>query len=142
AVSHENVVRDPDRDSLVVDRIYRISARKDPGLGALRAHPLDLGLILSASNVGINFGFSIWRRYVSHQRMLRRQHHKGSAEERIRPRRKHANDGGRMTNDGFAAVAVRRPSPVVRRNGEINFRPLAPPDPLALLLLDPFWPVD
>ena len=122
AVAPQHVVRHPDRDFLSVDRIDRVGAGEDAGLllgqfGALKVALAGGGDAVRRHGLGL-----LGRRDLRHQRMLRREDHVGRAEQRVRPRREHA--------DRFAA------------DGEIDFRAFALADPVALHFLDALGPVE
>ena len=55
-VACQDVVGDPDRDRLVVDRVDRIGAGEDAGLGALGALALDIGGACGPLPVLFDFG--------------------------------------------------------------------------------------
>ena len=89
AVAHEHVVADPDRDRRVVHRVHGVGAGEDAGLLLLGAQALDLALAPRLVLVGDDGVALLGHRQLVDQRVLRRQHHVGGAEERVGPRREH-----------------------------------------------------
>ena len=82
-VLHQHVVGDPDRDSLVVDRIQDVASREHSVL--LLRLALDRGPRAGMPYVVQNLCLAIRALHqTSHQRMLRGQHEERRAEERVR----------------------------------------------------------
>ena len=84
-IGHQDVIRDPDRDARLVDRVDGITAGEHAGL--LLIHRLALDVTLAG---GLQFvGFHLLPVFIAghfiHQRMLRGEHHEGRAPQRIRP---------------------------------------------------------
>ncbi len=88
-VARQDVVGDPDRDPLTVDRIDRVGADRDPGLLPLGRQPLDLRLVLGPGDIGLDLGPSLRGGQGRDERMLRRKHQEGRPEERVGARREH-----------------------------------------------------
>ena len=84
AVSHQHVVRNPDRDALVVDRVDGIAACEDAGLLFIGGFALNIRLPGGLFLVGCHFGLFIGSSDLVHERMLRREDHEGCAPERVR----------------------------------------------------------
>ncbi len=129
AVAGQDVVGDPDRDPLAVDRVDRVGADRDPGLLALRRQPLDLRLVLRPGDVRVDFRPSLRRGQGRHERVLRGEDHERRPEERVRPGREHPQ-----------LVAARLM--VVGRDREHDLCALASADPVRLLGLDRLGPVE
>ena len=125
AISHHHIVGDPDRDAFVVDRVDGVSADKDAGLFLLGRHALDLALAGGLEFVFPHFFQELRRRQFVHQRVLRGQHHKGRAPERVW-----------SCGEDDDALTPRPPLPPFGRGGvrnrESDVGPLAAPDPVGL----------
>ena len=88
AVAHQHVVGDPDRDLLVVDRIDRVAAGEDAGLLLLQLRAFQLALLRRLRLDSVSTAARCCRRRdFLDERMLRREHHVGRAEQRVGPRR-------------------------------------------------------
>ncbi len=114
AVAHQHVVADPDGDALAVYRVHGVGAGEDAGLLLLGGEAFDLALAARLVLVGGDRGALLFGRELGDQRMLRREHHVGGAEERVGPRRE---DGQRVAAPG---------------QGELDLGALGAPDPVGL----------
>src|SRR4051812_19027784 len=74
-VSHQNVVGDPDRDLLLVDRIDRVSADEYAGLFLRQVGPFQIGLGLDLLPIFRDVLLPVWSRQLVDQRMLGGEHH-------------------------------------------------------------------
>ena len=124
AVAGEDIIGDPDRDLLPVDRIDRGDAKRHAGLllGEVGAFQITLGvarLPVSLHRLAPGGGGELL-----HKRMLGRQYQIGGSEEGIRPR-------------GEDRDGLREPI-----EGKTDLRPFASSDPVALEQLDRFGPVE
>jgi len=99
-VPGQHIVRDPDGDALVGERVDCEGADEDAALLAIRAEPIDLCLAASGGNVGFDLGPVLGRGEGRHQRMLRCEHHEGGAVDRVGSRGEHADSLGPSTLDG------------------------------------------
>ncbi len=136
AIAHQDVVGDEDGDALAVDRVGGVGADEDAGLVLGLGLTLDVGLGRGLRAVGgdglggggVTAGPHLvgalgpgGRGELLHQRVLRRQHHVGGAEQGV----------GAGGEDGDA-LAVQ---------GEVDAGTLGAADPVALLELDGLGPV-
>ena len=124
AVAHEHVVADPDGDRRVVHRVHGVGAGEDAGLLLLGAQALDLALAARLVLVGDHGVALPGHRELVDQRVLRRQHHVGGAEQRVGARREH------------------REHVVAALQAEVDLGALAATDPVGLHELDLLGPVD
>ena len=85
AVGHEHVVGDPDRQPLVVHRVDRVAAGEDAGLLLRQLLALEIALASRGGAIRLDRLSVLGRGQRIHQRMLRRQHHVGGAEQRVGP---------------------------------------------------------
>src|SRR6266511_2198816 len=88
AVLHQHVVRHPDRESVVVDRIRNEVTCEDARLLLLRVRPFDgrpCGGMTRVLEHLLLVGSSL--RQPRDERVLRREHEEGGPEERVRPGR-------------------------------------------------------
>ncbi len=159
AVAHHHVIGDPDRNLLVVNGVDRIAAGEHARLFLFQGGAFQLALARGFSAIGIDRRALCWCGDLVHQRVLGREHHVRCAEERVGARGEHA--------DYFSGVGV---SPAVRRTGvspvcpverasrllllngpsparrfsdpKIHRRTFTASDPIALLFLDRFGPID
>ncbi len=137
AVAHQHVVRDEHRDVLAVHRVRGERAGEHTGLLAVLL-AVQLGLAARRGPVRVHglgggsgaAGPALVRavrpdggRDRVDQRVLRRQHHVGRAEQRVRPGREHLDR-------------------VRARDAEADLRALGAADPVALHRLDRVRPVD
>ena len=99
-----------------------MGAGEHAGLGLRRAR--RVGAARSPSPIVLHGRAMLGGGDLVDQRMLRREHHVGGAEQRVRPRREHAD------------------RQVVSVEGEVDHRALRPADPVALHHLDGLRPVD
>ena len=82
AVVHQDVVGDPDREALAVDRVRRVMAGEDAGLLRLG------GAVLRAARAGVaRVRLRLLARVRLDERMLGRDDEEGRAEQRVRARR-------------------------------------------------------
>ena len=125
AVGDQHIVRDPDRNLLIVHRIQRVGTREYTRLGvgigdsdtlAPARRLLDVGLNLVALDVGGD---------LVHQQMFGREDHIGRAEKRVRA------SGEDL--DRLASVTDQRKE---------HPRTLRAADPIPLHLLDVLGPID
>ncbi len=128
-VARQDVVRDPDRDALAVDRVDRVGAQVDAGLLALGREPLDLGGRLRPGDVGVDLRPAIGRAELRNECVLGSEHHERRPEQRVGP--------GREDAQLVAAGLV-----IVGRGREDDLAALAPSDPVRLLEPDRLRPVD
>ena len=133
-IGDQHVIRDPDRDARVVDRVDGIRAGEDAGLLFLGAHALDLALAGGLDLVGFHRLAELRLRNAVHQRVLRRQHHKRRAPERVGP-------GGEHHQISLSTCGGGR-GEVFWRNRECHFRALAALNPVVLREADFVGPVD
>ena len=122
AVSHHHIVGDPDRDAFVVDRVDGVSADKDAGFLLLSGHSFNLTLAGGLEFVLLHFFQELRRRQFVHQRVLRGQHHKGRAPERVGP-------GGEDDDR------------IILLGEECHVGSFAPPDPVFLHGTDALRPI-
>ena len=123
SVADEHVVGDPDRNLHVVDGIDRVGTREFAGLLLRVFRAGEIGFRASDFDVFVNSGFTIRRGDFGDERMLGREHHVGSTEQRIRTRRINA--------DGLVGI----------RNFEIDFRACGTADPVLLHFFRAFGPI-
>ncbi len=144
AVAHEHVVGHPDRDALAIDGVHREGtgehARFLLGLGGA----FQFGLVHGLVDVGGDFCLAVLRGDFVDQRMLRREDHVGCAEQRVGPGRVNADYA--VLWHGRDAVALGLlVEPFVDGgaiDGEVDLRPDALADPVALHDLDRLGPID
>ena len=123
-ISHQNVVGDPDRDLLFVDRIDRISADEHTGLILIQFRPLHFGLGRTFLLIGFNFRLLIGSRDLVDQRMFRRKDAIGCTKQGIA--------AGRKDSEVFICSV----------DLEFDFRTDGLADPVALYFFCRFRPVD
>ena len=124
-VAHHDVVRDPDRDLLVVDGINGEGAGRNPRLALVEFAPLHfrLGgadLLVVRDRFPLIVGGDL-----VHEGMLGSQNHVGRPEEGV-------GSGGEDLDDAVVIV----------RQGEDHPRPFGPPDPVSLEQFDSLGPVE
>ena len=85
AIAHQDVVGDPDRDSLAVDGVDGIAAGEDAGLFAVGGLALDIAHQCGFLLIGFDRGFLPGCGQLCDQLVFRRQHHEGGAPERVGP---------------------------------------------------------
>ncbi len=129
AVAGQDVVGDPDRDALAVDRVDGIGAEIDAGLLAIGREPVDLGPPAGLLDVGIHLGAPVGRCQGRDQRMLRGEDHERRAEQRVR--------SGREDAQPVAARLV-----VIGCDLEVDLGAFGSADPVRLLEADRLGPVD
>ncbi len=122
AVAHQDVIGDPDRDPLTVDRVDCVTASEDAGLFAVGCFTLDVAHQFGFLLIGFDRAFLFRSGQLSHQVMFRRQDHEGGAPERV-------GTGG----EDFDLVAV--------FGGEDHGSAFGAVDPVGLQGLDLFGPV-
>ncbi len=86
AVAHEDVVGDPDRDLLIVDRIDRVRAGEDAGLAFGEIGAFEVALVGDFGFVFLDGVAVLGRGEFVDERMFRRKDHVGRAEKRVGPR--------------------------------------------------------
>ena len=84
AVPEESVIGDPDGDVLAGEVVLAVGAGEYAGLLALRGEALNLGLAAGLIHVGVHLGAAIGGGDEGDERVLRRQHHEGDAEDGVR----------------------------------------------------------
>ena len=100
AVCDQDIVRNPDRDPLAVERVDRETAGRNSRLFALGRHALDLGLLARLLDVLAHPGSMLFRRHALDQRVLRGQDHERRPEQSVRSRRIDAHRLARHPIDG------------------------------------------
>ncbi len=93
-VTHQYVVCDPYRQSLLVHGIHGIATGEDSRLLLIKLLPLKIALPRRILAVGLDSGLLSLARDDIDKRMFRRKYHIGRPEQRIRPGREHS-DGAR-----------------------------------------------
>ena len=83
-VGNQHVVRNPDGNALSIHRIEGESAGKRARFVVLQFSALEIRLAGRLLDIGRNLVETVGRRYLRHKGMLRRQHHIGGPEKRIR----------------------------------------------------------
>ena len=127
AVAGQDVIGDPDRDALAVDRVRRVRPGEDAGLGPVVRHPLDLGLPTGSRHVGVDFGLAFRVRQLADQGVFGRHDHERGAVQRVGPSGKDAQ---------FVAAGLE----VIGRAGEDDLGALGSADPVGLHRLDRLGP--
>ena len=89
-VPEECVVGDPDRHLCVVKLVAAVGAGEDPGLFSFGTQAFDIRLAPRLFHVRLDLRLLLRRGDLGDERVFRRQHHRGDAEDRVGPRRKYA----------------------------------------------------
>ena len=126
AVGHQDIVGNPDRDALAVDRVRGKAAAEDAGFFFVSRQALDVALAPRLRAIGLHRRSLRRGRQFFDQRMFRRQHHERCAPQRIGPRGEHLD---REDLIGDAAGRL-----------EGDARAFAAADPVGLQHLHPFRP--
>ena len=124
AVSHQHIIRDPDWDLLVVDRVDRVGADENPGLFLGEISPFEIGFGGDLFPIRSDFRTPILGRQPIDERMLGGEHHVIRSVDCVVSR-------------GENADALVDPG-----NREFDFRAFAPPDPVSLEKLDSCGPIE
>lgn len=124
SVAHQDIIRDPDRDPVAVDRVDRVSAGEDAGFLLGVRGTVEVGLVAGFLNVLLDGRpLSVGGDQID-QLVFRGQNHVGGPEESVRP-------SGVDPNDLFVVGDL-----------EVNLGAFAAPDPVLLHELDRLRPVD
>ena len=70
AISHEDVIRNPDWDRCVVTRVDSVGTRKNTRFLSSKVCTLQIGFVGSLFNVSVNCWCGIRMRYVRNERMF------------------------------------------------------------------------
>ena len=123
AVTHQDVVGDPDRDLFFVHGIDGVGSRKNAGLLFCQLGALKVALASGLFAIQFHCGHLLFADQFIDQTMLWCQHHVGGAEECIWT--------GGEDGDGFVNAI----------DFELHLGTFAAADPVALQEADAFWPV-
>src|SRR6202051_4982009 len=88
SVANEYVIRDPDRDSFLIDRIYGVSAGENPGFLLGEVGAFEIGFRGNPVPVLCQCSSLFGRGHPVDQRMLWRKYHISRAEKRVGARGK------------------------------------------------------
>ncbi|GBD30530.1 hypothetical protein HRbin32_01638 [bacterium HR32] len=127
AVSHEDVVCDPDGDPLPVHGVGGVTPEEHPRLLPLRAQAIDLALPAGLVGVRLHLRLAAGFRQDRDQGVFGGQDHEGGAPQGVGP-------GGEHHQGVFGTVR--------RVGAEGHLRPLAAADPVALHGDDALRPLD
>jgi len=123
AVAHQDVIGRPHGHAFPADRVERVRSGEDAGFGAVGGFALDIGLAFGLFLIGAH-GFRLFGRgEFIHQRVFRREDHKGHAPQSV-------GSGGKDLNW------------VTLFGCEGHGRAFGPADPLGLEGLDRLRPVN
>ena len=121
AVTHQHVIRDPDRHALAVHRIDRERAGEDAGLLFREIRPLEIRFRRDLRAVCFNRPLVVRRSSsLIDERMLRREHHVRRAVERVGPGGENSNRlAADLAGSADALAGTRTSAPSLR---PIQFR--------------------
>ena len=132
AVIHQDVIRNPHRHALAVERIDGIASGEDAVLFNLANIALFPGVALLANQlIDFRAKIRIRRRKIFDDRMLGRELHRGRAEDRVYARGKDRDRRSRGTEPSMVLCVI---------EFEIDQRAFAAPDPIPLHGADFFRP--
>jgi hypothetical protein len=127
-VATQDVVGDVDRDPFAVHRVDRVGPDRDAGLLSVSRQAIDLCPDRRLGDVRVGHRPAIRRCQLRHERVLGREDHERRPEQGVRAGREYAQLGAARVVLGRGGV-------------EDDLATLAPPDPVGLLGLDRFRPL-